>query len=227
MPIRDLVIAFVAAATACASNPDPRARSIEFVQRDGHGGWIIVEIRGGAELSGELISVEPAGLQVLTLAPRLGLAFVPKANIMSATLWPWETEHGSVLVWGGLGGLSTISHGAWLLLSFPIWVLTSTITASIESRASQLEYPGDGWDKFSIWARFPQGLPAGLAEGDVLRQNRSLPPPLPTGPPGSNGGPAGSGGPGAPPPPGPGGEASPGQGAGAGVDAGVGSDAGS
>jgi len=201
MPIRDLVIAFVAAATACASNPDPRPRSIEFVQRDGHGGWIVVELRGGAELSGELISVETAGLQVLTLTPRLGLAFVPKANIVSATLWPWETEYGRPLVWGGLGAASTISHGFLLVLSAPIWVLTATITAGIESRASQLEYPGDGWDQFSIWARFPQGLPAGLTEGDVLRQNRAPPPPLPTGPPGGNVGPAGDVGPGVPPAP--------------------------
>lgn len=226
MPIRDLVIAFVAAATACASNPDPRPRSIEFVQRDGHGGWIVVGMRGGAELSGELISVETAGLQVLTLTPRLALMFVPKANIAAATLWPWETEHGSVLVWGGVGAVSTISHGYFLIFSFPIWVLTSTITAGIESRASQLEYPGDGWDKFSIWARFPQGLPAGLTEADMLRQNRA-PPPLPAGPPGGNAGPdaGGSAGSGGPPTPGSGAEGSTGQGAGPGTDAGVVSDA--
>jgi len=187
MRIRDLVIAFVAAAAACASNPDPRARSIEFVQRDGHGGWIVVDMRGGAELSGELISVEPTGLQVLTLTPRLGLAFVPKASIESATLWSWETEHGRPLAWGVVGAASTISHGVFLVFSFPIWVLTSTITSGIESRASQLEFPGDGWDKFSIWARFPQGLPAGLTEADLLRQNRA-PRPLPAGPPGINAG---------------------------------------
>jgi len=163
---------------------------------------------------------------VLTLTPRLGLAFVPKASIESATLWSWETEHGRPLAWGGVGAASTISHGVFLVFSFPIWVLTSTITSGIESRASQLEFPGDGWDKFSIWARFPQGLPAGLTEADLLRQNRA-PPPLPAGPPGGNAGSDAGGGAGAGGPPRvqPDGAGSPGQGAGPGLDAGVVSDA--
>jgi len=209
MPIRELVIALVAATTACASNPDPRARTIEAVQRDGHGGWIEITTGTDRPIAGELISVELEGLRVLAVTPQPGLVFISKARIHAATLWAWGTEHGAIAAWGTIGALSTISHGFLLIVSFPIWLITSTVTASFESRASQLEYPDDGWDKFAIWARFPQGLPRGLHDGDLMHQDRS-PPPIPA--------PAGGAG------------AGPGAGADAGVDAGpsagVGEDAG-
>jgi len=199
MPIRELVISLVAATTACASNPDPRGRTIEAVQRDGHGGWISIATSSAPTIDGELISVELDGLRVLAVTPQPGVVFVSKARFRSARLWAWETEHGKLLGWGSAGALSTASHGFFLIFTFPIWLLTMTVTASIESRASQLEYPDDGWETFSIWARFPQGLPSGLRDLDLMHQDRS-PPPIPA--------PAGEAG------------AGPGAGVDAGVDAG-------
>lgn len=200
MHIRDLVMAVAAAATACATNPDPRGRSIEAVQRDGHGGWIEIITGSDLPIAGELISIDPDGLRVLAVTPQPGLVFVSRARIRSAKLWAWETEHGDIVLWGVAGSLSTASHGFLLVFTFPIWVLTTTVVASIESRASQIEYPDDGWDKFAIWARFPQGVPSGLRDRDLMHQDRSPPPPPPL------------------PIPGPAGEA--GAGADAGVDAG-------
>jgi hypothetical protein len=177
MPIRELVMAFVvAAATACASNPDPRARSIAAVQRDGHGGWIEITTSSAQPIAGELIAVELQAIRVLAVMPRPGLVVVSKAEIRSAKLWAWETEHPRFLAWGSAGAVSTASHGFLLAFTFPIWLLTTTLTASFESRASQLEYPDDGWDKFSIWARFPQGLPSGVRDSDLIHQDRSPPP---------------------------------------------------
>jgi hypothetical protein len=184
MHIRDLVILFVTAAAACASNPDPRARSIRAVAHDGHGGWIKVTTKQGPAISGELISVDASGLHILTGPQQSVLVFLPKTKIESAKLWAWETQPGGLALWGLAGTVSTISHGFFLIFSAPIWIVTTTITASVESRASQLEYPDDGWDKFSIWARFPQGMPPGVTGSDLVRQNRSPPgPPAQPGPP--------------------------------------------
>ena len=185
MPIRDLIVV-LAVASGCASNPDPRRRSIEAAARDGHGGWIAVQVRGDAQFSGELIAIDPGRLWLLGVMPRAQLLTIARADVTSARLWAWETEEGRLVGLGVLGTLSTPSHGFFLVLSAPTWVIVTTLLASIESRASILDYPGDAWDKLAIWARFPQGMPAGLRDGDLLPQRRA---PAPAGPSqGSNAG---------------------------------------
>ncbi|HEX7839319.1 MAG TPA: hypothetical protein VF469_17700, partial [Kofleriaceae bacterium] len=172
MPIRSLLVLLVAA-TACVSNPDVRPRTIEGVVRDGRGGWIVVTQRNGAQIDGELIAVDPGDVRVLTAT---GLVLVAKPAVATARLWAWQTEHGVLGLWGTAGMLSTITHGFWLVFSAPIWFLSTTITTSVESRASIVDYPDDGWGKLSPWARFPQGLPAGVTARDLFHQDRASPP---------------------------------------------------
>jgi hypothetical protein len=172
MPIRSL-LALLVAATACVSNPDVRPRTIEGIVRDGRGGWIVVTQRNGAQIDGELIAVDPGDVRVLTAT---GLVSIAKPAVETARLWAWQTQPGSIAVWGTAGTLSTISHGYWLVFSAPIWLLATTIVASVESRSSIVDYPDDGWDKLSRWARFPQGLPAGLTGRDLFHQDRAPPP---------------------------------------------------
>jgi hypothetical protein len=172
------------AAIACVSNPDPRKRTLEMVQRDGHGGWIVIERSHGPEVAGELIDVAPGGLRVLVGAPRAALISIPRGEIRTAKLWAWETQEGRIVANGLLGSVSTITHGYFLLFSLPIWLLSSTVAASVESNASIVGYPNDGWDRLSVWARFPQGFPAGVSANDLILQQR---------PPASGSG--GSGGP--------------------------------
>jgi hypothetical protein len=172
MPARSLVL--VLALAACATNPDPRIRPIELVVLDGHGGWIVVTDRHGAEIAGELIAIDPGAVRVLGAT---GLVSVARSDVASARLWAWEGEHGRVGVWGGLGTLSTISHGYFLLISAPIWLITTGITTAVETYAPIVSYPGDGWDKLAIWARFPQGMPPGVYAGDLVQQHRAPAPP--------------------------------------------------
>jgi hypothetical protein len=179
MLTRELVILVVATA-ACVSSPDPRGRSIATVQRGGHGGWIQVTARDGQRISGELISVEPTGIRVLAVVPASGSVFLPKADIRSARLWAWETEHGTPTAWGLLGTASTVSHGYLFVLSAPVWLIVTGLVGHLESRASTIDYPREGWEEIAIWARFPQGMPAGLRDSDLIRQER-LPPAPPTG----------------------------------------------
>jgi hypothetical protein len=192
MPARNLVL--VLALAACAINPDPRTRPIELVARDGHGGWIVVTDRHGAEIDGELIAIDPGAVRVLGAT---GLVSVARSDVASARLWAWDAEHGRVLVWGGLGTLSTISHGFFLLISAPIWMLTTALTTGAATYTPVVDYPGDGWDKLAIWARFPQGMPPGTYAGDLVQQRRApapVPPVVaPDAPPPAAGSGAGSG----------------------------------
>jgi hypothetical protein len=173
MPARNLVL--VLALAACAINPDPRTRPIELVARDGHGGWIVVTDLHGTEIAGELIAIDPGAVRVLDPT---GLVSVARSDVASARLWAWDAEHGSVLVWGGLGTLSTISHGFFLLISAPIWMVTTTVTTAVATHAPIVSYPGAGWDKLAIWARFPQGMPPGVFAGDLVQQHRAPPAPV-------------------------------------------------
>lgn len=178
MRARRLVAPLLALALgACATNPDPRPRSIESVQRDGHGGWIVVTGRNGTVLAGELISIEQTGLRLLTYSQQPVLYFVRGPDIAKAKLYPYQTRHGRLGVWGALGTLSTISHGFVLVLSAPIWIISSSVAAASASHAPILSFPGDGWDEFAAWARFPQGLPPGIASTDLVLQTRQPPAP--------------------------------------------------
>ena len=180
MRIRDLAIAIALA--SCATNPDPRPRSIETVQQDGHGAWIEVHLRSGGELAGELIAVDADQLRVLVGAPALAVVPVRRQAIAFADLWAYRTEEGNYLPWGLLGTASTVSHGYFLIFSAPIWLLTTAITSANESRAALTRYPDEPWERLSVWARFPQGMPPALTDADLIRQNRGTAPPGTTAP---------------------------------------------
>jgi len=161
----------------CLSNPDVRPRDIHSMLRDGHGGWIEITHRNASHARGELIAVEPRGLRVLE--PGDMLVYEPFEDVQEAELFEYETEQGTIGVWGTLGSVSTISHGYFAVFSLPIWLVTSITTASIQSRSAHLAFPGNPWSEFGLWARFPQGLPPNLMASDLIRQDRRPKPPPP------------------------------------------------
>ena len=61
-----------------------------------------------------------------------------------------------------LGTLSTFSHGFIAVISAPIWIVSGSAAAAIQSRKPILDYPKTTIDQFTIYARFPQGLPTNL-----------------------------------------------------------------
>jgi hypothetical protein len=158
MRARDLALAALALA-ACANNPDPRSLDADKLAHEPFGSWIVVRTTDHLELSGELLAIDPDRLWYLP-AGSANLHWVKTAAITGADLF--EYEAGGFGAWGLLGTLSTISHGFVLVFSAPIWILTATIADVSESGHMILHYPDAGWDAFSRWARFPQGLPPRL-----------------------------------------------------------------
>jgi hypothetical protein len=193
MRIREIaaVIAIAAVATACVENPDPRSPSLEKMQTEGIGGWIVATARSGWSVQGELISATPEYIHILRVGqPGAALVYMRTSDVVGASVYTYEAE-GGLGVFGFLGTLSTISHGFFLVLSAPVWMIATAIAVSYESKHILLEYPDASLQDIAMWARFPQGIPPTVDEEAILvpRANRHprapiiTPPPTTTTPP--------------------------------------------
>jgi hypothetical protein len=150
---------------ACAAtSPAPKAyrHTIEEVQRLALGAWTRVEGEHFT-LDGELLAAEPESLY-LERDHRVDI--VHPTCVKKLTIAAFEGQGKEVDVLGGLGALSTPSHGFLLVFSLPIWILSSVSSHYAQSGVGHLEYGRTRvapLDTPSVrrWARFPQGMPRG------------------------------------------------------------------
>jgi hypothetical protein len=160
-----LMLTLVVAGTClsgCAGNPAPRAwrQPAVDVQRSTHGGWIRVEADGvnsggGPPAEGELIAIDETAFYVLSTA---GLRTVSRASVPRITIVGYGNRGGTLTLWSLAGGVSTLSHGGFLLLTAPMWAIGGTFSTHSEMHAG-IWHDADVAQRF---ARFPQGLPPGF-----------------------------------------------------------------
>lgn len=166
----------VAAIWACAGNTAPR----EFLvspsrgQTDAFGGWIELEyLRDGRteHLDGELLAVRADSVWVLGPSGAIVLATAP---VRRGKLTAYHAQAGQVAALTGLGVVSTISNGLFLVFTAPMWIVVGSVTAGSQSREPVSEAPPLPWADLSLFARFPQGVPAALdlSELEPKRQPR-------------------------------------------------------
>jgi hypothetical protein len=166
-------IAAVLAATltmACARHraPDGFLPIPEEAQQEASGAWIDVTLGGGSSpdrVAGELIAVSEDTIWILT--EREGRA-VATAAVVSGQLVAYDSQSGRVAAATFFGTLSTISNGAGLLLTAPMWIVGGSASASLQSRVPIYRLPVALWARIAPFARFPQGMPPGL-ELEALR----------------------------------------------------------
>jgi hypothetical protein len=149
----------------CAGHLAPREWRPQAVaaQRSFHGGWIRIEAveasgaksRGGPIAEGELIAIDETAFHVLS---RAGLQSVPRARAHRITLVGYGNRAGALTIWSVAGGISTLSHGGFLLFTAPMWTVAGIVAAHTERRAGT--WHAD--DLARPFARFPQGLPPDL-----------------------------------------------------------------
>jgi hypothetical protein len=145
---------------SCVYNPDPNPPSVQSVPRSRYGAYIEVEMRSNETVRGELLAIDNGALYVRTAPTKIETLLLHR--VRTADLWPYNSDWGFG-VWGVLGTLGTISHGFVLIFSAPIWILTSSIVAGIESSHMHLEIPEDDLAELNKWARYPQGMPRNVA----------------------------------------------------------------
>ncbi len=166
---RVAILALLAAlALGCASAPtsppdwlpDPVA-----VGENPFGAWIEVQCgtkRGEMEIHGELLAVDRTHVYVLRPDDMRAVAIdsVREARVT------WYNSHGGAVVGATvIGTFMTISNGAFLVFTAPMWMIGGTLAAHSQYHEPVLESPDRGWDEIRPFARFPQGLPPGFVPG--------------------------------------------------------------
>jgi hypothetical protein len=148
-------------AWGCARNTAPSGWLSPAPQasREAYGGWAMVSDSAGAQTSGELIAVTRDSVYLLS---SVGLTVVSMRTVAKLNVTGYNAQPSAIALWGLAGTLGTISHGFLLIFSAPVWIITSSIAASAHSREPREIYPGVGLDQLRIYARFPQGIPAGV-----------------------------------------------------------------
>jgi len=151
-------------AMGCASTTAPsKWLSLpQETQRLAYGGWISINYqndRTPTEVHGELIAIHSDSIFLLVSNNLIG---IPTAKIAKAKLTAFDANTAPLVLWSVLGTLSTLSHGVGLIISAPVWIISSTAATSAQSYAPQLSFPKKSWTEFRPFARFPNGLPPGL-----------------------------------------------------------------
>jgi hypothetical protein len=154
-----------ASAFGCASAPTsppdwlPDAND---VGSGAHGGWIEIDCatpHNKQEIDGELLAIQHDHVYVLNGD---AVRSVPIDSVRNARL-TWYDSHGSdVAELTVLGTLSTISNGAFLVFTAPMWMIGGSIAANSRYHDPIIMSPAHAWDEIRPYARFPQGLPPGF-----------------------------------------------------------------
>jgi hypothetical protein len=185
MPTRERAAGLVllALAGSCASNPTPSDRIVtqEEAVSSGKGAYAFVRSEGRTWVDGELIATTNERVTLLT---NLGhLVDVPYGKVRELKLGVHDNDFGAMALWGVLGSVSTISHGAFLVFTLPIWLITSISAGSAESYrglficADDARVSLEGCLRVAgAYARFPQGLPAGVGGEQLLGRAPVIPP---------------------------------------------------
>jgi len=157
------IVTLCAIAMGCASTSAPSGwlASRQDVGSDGFGGWMEVELQDKSLIRGEFIAFMLDTLYVLPQirAQESGCLAIATPAVRRARLTAFRLEANTPATVTLLGTLSTISHGTWLILSAPIWIIGGSAAAGSYSHESIHDYPKESFNDMVRFARFPQGLP--------------------------------------------------------------------
>lgn len=163
------VLTLCVAASGCATTTAPQGflPDTREAQTDTYGSWIDFTYRaaGGVErLQGELIAVATDSLWVLAAT---GGRAVSTASLVEGRLTEFDARYGQVAGGAFLGFLSTISNGWFLVFTGPLWIIVGTAAAAGQSNLPMTPVTASTLGDLAAFARFPQGLPAGISLADL------------------------------------------------------------
>ncbi len=148
--------------SGCVNN----AKLPKYNEIGSHPYGVIIEMayRSDEFLTGELIAVNDSNVYILSSNYKTCME-IPKKQIKYYEIQFAQPKHYGLSML--LLPFSTISHGYFALLTFPInFVATTIITATSEYnytiRDKKLKY-----EQLHMYARFPQGIPDGVRLTDI------------------------------------------------------------
>ncbi len=151
-------------ALGCAVTTVPRGylAGASDLPADVYGGWIELTCssvgKPAVRVSGELIAVGGDSVYVVNDSLRA----IALADVTSGRLAAYGSDAIGLGVLVFVGTLSTISNGAWLVFTMPMWIIGGSAAVSVRTHEPLVDYPHRGWSSVAPFARYPQGLPPGL-----------------------------------------------------------------
>lgn len=169
------------ATSGCATNTAPAGwlRPAEEARLEARGGWAELVVwdpltaAAFHRVEGELIAAEPDTLFLLTDD---GLEAVPLGTVRRAKVTPWLIDKRTLGGWMAVGTLSTISHGYYLVLSAPVWLIIGGVVTARGTADGQIDAAYPNPTALRIHARFPQGLLPGIDRAKIERGGLARPP---------------------------------------------------
>lgn len=136
-------------------------------QQTAFGGWAHVEWGHGKIAEGELIAISADSIFVLSEVSLTGLQLADVSKVRVAS---FESGASWLAFWTTLGSISTGSHGVALIISLPVWLIAGSAATAGQSRVplTTLDAPLLEWKALRPYARFPQGMPAGLDRSQLV-----------------------------------------------------------
>ncbi|HTH63211.1 MAG TPA: hypothetical protein VL563_00910 [Gemmatimonadales bacterium] len=137
--------------------------------KDLYGGWIELVVPAGRQdtrIAGELIAARGDTVWILPDTGQ-GVIAVATSTVKQARLVGYRSDAGAVMGYTALGILSTLSNGAFLVLTAPAWLITGIVASSAESKTPIRDTPPHMWGELAAYARFPEGLPLGIDLAEI------------------------------------------------------------
>jgi hypothetical protein len=132
------------------------------IPRESYGGWLEMNYSTAANkkatLAGELLAVSADSFFLVAES----FHAVARAEVKSARLEIYNSHSGEIAGLAFLGTLTTISNGAFLIFTAPLWIFGGIGSTAARSREPMVYFPKRGWSRLAAFARFPQGLPPDL-----------------------------------------------------------------
>ena len=156
----------------CTTNSAPKRwlPTPEQTQYQGYGAWIEVETTNGASRSkayGELIAADSQTVHILVDSQFRSL---PVGTIIEGRIFVHSSNWAGMAAWTMVGAVSTLSNGAFLVFTLPLWLIIGPLASGSQSRRPLHTYPKESWDRLAVFARFPAGLPPAVrSDPGILR----------------------------------------------------------
>jgi hypothetical protein len=125
-------------------------------------------VYGDSDTLGELLGIDPEHLYVLENERTVA---IPRSSVERVSIKLYTSGATAAGIWTGLGTISTLSHGLYLIITAPIWLATGVPTTASLAATNHLRVEPAQLDRLDQFARFPQGLPSGWPN------NRAVPAP--------------------------------------------------
>ena len=157
-----LVIVFLTFNCASVKAPKDWLPEPEKISEDVYGAWIALRLNDSGDhhfFGGEFICYEEKKIYLLN---ENGLSKIEIKNIKEAVIDLYQRETNTLALWTVGGILSTASHGFFLIVSAPIWLVSGIINSAIASHSGRFaqDDPDELWfEEMKKYSRFPEGLP--------------------------------------------------------------------